>query len=153
MDAVFKKLNYKGQSTVYCLQAPESFAKNLASIAPLAVVKTNLVIAKNIEFALVFVTALEQINTLVPKLIPLLANDAVWYMCYPKGTSKKYKCNFNRDNGWEIIGEYNYEPVRMVAIDEDWSALRFRQVENIKTLTRQFGTLSKAGKEKVEKGK
>jgi hypothetical protein len=35
----------------------------------------------------------------------------------------------------------------MVAIDEDWSALRFRRVEYIKTMARNpKGTISKAGK-------
>ena len=28
--------------------------------------------------------------------------------------------------------KYNFEPVRQVAIDEDWSALRFRNVAHIK---------------------
>jgi hypothetical protein len=32
------------------------------------------------------------------------------------------------------LGEYNLEPVRQVAIDKDWSALRFRRVDKIKTL-------------------
>jgi hypothetical protein len=34
------------------------------------------------------------------------------------------------------MGAAGFEPVRMVAIDEDWSALRFRRVEFIKTLER-----------------
>ena len=32
--------------------------------------------------------------------------------------------------------EFSLEPVRMVAIDEDFSAVRFRRVEFIKTMTR-----------------
>ncbi len=36
----------------------------------------------------------------------------------------------------------------MVAIDEDWSALRFRKAENIKTMTRGFA-MSETGKKKV----
>ena len=34
------------------------------------------------------------------------------------------------------MGAAGFEPVRMVAIDEDWSALRFRRAEFIKTMTR-----------------
>ena len=34
------------------------------------------------------------------------------------------------------MGEAGFEPVRMVAIDEDWSALRFRRAEFIKNMTR-----------------
>ena len=34
------------------------------------------------------------------------------------------------------MGKAGFEPVRMVAIDEDWSAVRFRRVEFIKTMNR-----------------
>ncbi|HNM27658.1 MAG TPA: hypothetical protein PKL15_19570, partial [Saprospiraceae bacterium] len=69
---------------------------------------------------------------------------------YPKGSSKTYRCEFNRDNGWQALGEVGYEPVRQVAIDEDWSALRFRRVEFIKTMTRSFA-MSEKGKQKTGK--
>jgi hypothetical protein len=36
-----------------------------------------------------------------------------------------------------VLGAAGFEPVRMVAVDEDWSALRFRRVGFIKTLTRR----------------
>lgn len=52
------------------------------------------------------------------------------------GTSKNYKCGFNRDTGWDGLGIYNLKPVRQVAIDNDWSAIRFRRVGFIKTITR-----------------
>ena len=38
----------------------------------------------------------------------------------------------NCDSGWPVLGAAGFEPVRMVAIDADWSALRFRRVEHIK---------------------
>lgn len=65
-----------------------------------------------------------------------MEGDGVLWFAYPKGTSKRYKCDFNRDNGWEILGQYGFEPVRMIAIDEYWSALRFRRAEYIKTMKR-----------------
>ena len=70
-------------------------------------------------------------------------------MVYPKGSSRKYRCEFNRDSGWPVLGAAGFEPVRMVAIDEDWSALRFRRVEHIKSMTRNpRGAISRAGKRK-----
>ena len=62
--------------------------------------------------------------------------DAIVWFAYPKGTSKRYKSEINRDTGWQALGQAGFEPVRAVAIDEDWSALRFRRVEFIKTMTR-----------------
>jgi hypothetical protein len=56
----------------------------------------------------------------------------LWFAC-PKGTSKRYTCDFNRDTGWQVIRNAGFDSVRQVAIDEDWSALRFRRVEYIKS--------------------
>ena len=69
-------------------------------------------------------------------VLPKAQGDAVVWFAYPKGTSKRYKCEFNRDSGWAPMGAAGFEGVRMVAIDEDWSAFRFRRVEHIKTMKR-----------------
>ena len=45
--------------------------------------------------------------------------DAIVWMVYPKGSSKKYRCEFNRDSGWAVLGAAGFEPVRMVAVDEE----------------------------------
>ena len=56
----------------------------------------------------------------------------IWF-AYPKGTSRRYTCEFNRDTGWNVIRGSGFESVRQVAIDEDWSALRFRRREYVKS--------------------
>ena len=63
--------------------------------------------------------------------------DAIVWFCYPKQTSKRYTCEFNRDTGWQVLADHRFEPVRQVAFDEDWSALRFRNIDYIKRLTRK----------------
>jgi hypothetical protein len=76
--------------------------------------------------------------------------DAAIWIVYPKGSSKGYRCEFNRDSGWQVLGEAGFEPVRQVPIDADWSALRFRRVENIKAMVRDpAGASSKAGRAKT----
>lgn len=146
MDALFKKLNYKNQETVYVINAPDSLEVNLAGIRPSGHIKRTVDGASNLEFVMVFVTRQSEIDSLIPIIAPLLQGDATLWMCYPKGTSKKYRCDFNRDTGWEILGKYGMEGVRMVAIDADWSALRFRKATYIKKLTRKFAALSEEGK-------
>ena len=59
--------------------------------------------------------------------------DAVLWFAYPKGTSKRYTCDFNRDTGWQVIRGAGFDSVRQIAIDEDWSALRFRRLQYVKT--------------------
>jgi hypothetical protein len=146
MQTIFKKLNLGEQKELVVLQAPSSFEPILASLPQdVAVIRTADHVSC-VAFALIFVTRQSEIDTLVPQIAPHLAGDALLWMCYPKGTSKNYKCDFNRDTGWQLLGNYGLEPVRMVAIDDDWSALRFRKAEYIKKMTRSFGALSEAGK-------
>jgi hypothetical protein len=152
MDAIFKKLNYKGHKQVFALNAPASFDVNLQSIAGEATVKTKLGKADKVEFAIGFATKQTELDQIVNQVAPKLEGDAILWLCYPKGTSKKYKCDFNRDTGWAMAGQYDLEPVKQVAIDEDWSALRFRKVGFIKTMTRnEKMVLSEAGKKKAGK--
>jgi len=135
MPTVFEKLNLKDQKEILVLNAPESFERELSALRGISILR-DANAARAIEFSLAFVTKQKEVDTLAKAIGKKTAGDAVVWFAYPKGTSKKYKCEFNRDNGWQALGQAGFEPVRMVAIDEDWSALRFRRVEFIKTMTR-----------------
>lgn len=152
MNPIFKKLNYKNQKAIHVINAPDSFKKNMNEMEDLAAIKTSLAGAKGVEFFLAFVTKQKEVDDLTKKISPLMIDDGVLWFAYPKGSSKKYKCEFNRDNGWNELGKLDWEGVRMVAIDEDWSALRFRKAEHIKTMTRSFA-MSEVGKNKVAAAK
>jgi hypothetical protein len=149
MNAIFKKLNYKDQDKIYIVNAPKSFDKETDEMQTTTALKTSIGVAKEVEFFLAFVTKQKEVDDLAKKVAPLIKGDGLLWFAYPKGSSKKFKCEFNRDNGWNELGKHGFEPVRMVAIDEDWSALRFRKAENIKTMTRSFA-MSETGKKKVD---
>ncbi len=152
MTPLFKKLNFKGQKKIVVLHSPSSFEAELADISAFTSVEKDPEKLATIDFAVVFVMTQEQIDHSIQLIFPKLQGDAVLWFCYPKGSSKKYTCNFNRDTGWAALGKYNLEGVRQVAIDEDWSALRFRKTEYIKTLTRRESyALSEAGKARIRK--
>jgi len=150
MNPVFKKLNYKDQSQILVINTPESFRSNMENMTGLTQFVEDLADVQQIEFMMAFVTRQAEINKLVPHIAPKLKGDALVWFCYPKGSSKKYKCDFNRDTGWQILGVYDLEPVRMVAIDADWSALRFRKVQFIKKITRKASfALTKEAKKRT----
>ena len=92
--------------------------------------------ASQVDFSLSFVTKTKEVEALARTIGRKASGDAIVWLAYPKKSSKKYTCELNRDSGWPAMGEAGFEPVRMVAIDEDWSALRFRRAEFIKTMTR-----------------
>ena len=133
--STFDKLNLKEQKQILVLNSPESFETELKSLRGIAI-QRDLKNAGEVEFALAFVTKQQQVDTLGKAIAKKAQGDAVVWFAYPKGSSKKYKSEINRDAGWQVLGDAGFEPVRMVAIDEDWSAVRFRRADFIKSLTR-----------------
>ncbi len=130
----FAKLNLKDQTEIVVLNAPASFEPELKTLKGVTVRRDAK--GGTIDFSLAFVMTQKDVETIGPQIAKKAKGDAVVWFAYPKGSSKKYKSQINRDNGWAVMGTAGFEPVRMVAIDEDWSAVRFRRVEFIKTLNR-----------------
>jgi len=148
---IFKKLNLKDQKEILVLQAPESFEPQLSALQAI-VIKRDATAMETIDFCLVFATRQAEVDAFARAIAPKARGDAVVWFAYPKGSSKKYKCDFNRDRGWDELGRLGFEPVSQVSIDEDWSALRFRRVEFIKTMIRhKDGALTEQGKKRTEK--
>ncbi len=40
--------------------------------------------------------------------------------------------NVNRDTGWDVMADAGWRPVTQIAIDDTWSALRFRPAADVK---------------------
>jgi len=151
MPTVFSKLNLKDPNPILILNAPASFEPELATLKSGAILR-DLKKAKTVTFSLAFVTTQDQVDTLAPAIAAKAGGDAIVWFAYPKGSSKKYKSQINRDHGWNILGQHSFEPVRMVAIDEDWSAVRFRNTAFIKTMNRpKEALLSERAKQKAAK--
>jgi hypothetical protein len=69
----------------------------------------------------------------VHKVIPMLNEDAVWWISFPKKSSK-IKSDISRDILAAMVqNATQFRPVSNVAIDDDWSALRFRHQDKVKT--------------------
>ncbi|MGI8508325.1 MAG: hypothetical protein ACR2MQ_03275 [Gemmatimonadaceae bacterium] len=132
MPSVFEKLNLKAQDEILVINAPPSFEPELAALAGVTVLRDPEE-ARAVQFALAFATQQADVDRLSRLLVARAEGDALLWFAYPKGTSRKYKCEFNRDTGWRVLREAGFDTVRQVAIDDDWSALRFRRVEYIKS--------------------
>ena len=138
MTPLFKKLNFKNHAQIVVLNLPSTLEAEVDEMTKFAEVKKDLDNITGLNFCIVFATQQNQLDAFADQLQDLLKGDPILWVCYPKATSKNYKCDFNRDNGWEYIAKtLNMEPVRQIAIDDDWSALRFRKVAFIKTITRR----------------
>jgi hypothetical protein len=147
----FEKLNLKHQKRIVVLNAPPGFEPALAALHDVAVLRNVDDLDGDVEFALAFVSRPKEVETLGIAVDKAKGDPVVWF-AYPKGTSKNYRTEITRDTGWQPLGKLGFEAVRSVAIDEDWTALRFRRVEFIKTMTRsERGRMSAGGKARIGK--
>ena len=151
METLLKKLNLKENEKVLLVNVPKNLSEMVEAFKAKATVKTKFKASDEFIFALLFVTKQIEVDSFAAAITPLTKGDGTVWFAYPKGTSKNYKCEFNRDTGWKVLGELGFEPVRMVAIDADWSALRFRRAEFIKTMKRDAKyALSAEGKKRAK---
>lgn len=149
LHPVIKKLQLKKQDKpVLIVNAPKEYEEVLKAFT--AEVHTE--IKEDLySFIQVFGVSNEEIREKGLKGVEVLEEDGLMWLCYPKKSSKTYKgSNASRDTVAELLADKGFEPVRQVAIDEDWSALRFRKVENIKSLTRKKAVTT-VGKERTKK--
>lgn len=131
MATLFEKLNLGDRQQIVVLDAPASLEPELARL-PVLTLHRHLQSVEETGFLLAFVTRKAEVDALAAEVDARAKGDAVVWFAYPKGTSKKLKCDFNRDTGWDALKALGFETVRAVAIDEDWTALRFRRREFIK---------------------
>jgi hypothetical protein len=145
-NQILKKLRLTDQNPVLIINAPEEFQETQKHIRSDVHRQTS----QQYGFILVFVKNQADINQFLPTSLSALQGDGYFWVAYPKKTSTKYVSDISRDKGWEILGKHNYEPVTQIAIDQDWSALRFRQADNIKQM-KPKKALSPKGRERIKK--
>ncbi|TXC93027.1 DUF3052 domain-containing protein [Metabacillus litoralis] len=148
-NAIIKKLQFKDRGQqVLILNSPLEFEGIIKSFS--GEVHKEVKNDHEYEFIQVFATTNEELKSLALKAEHVLKEDGLFWLCYPKKTSKTYKgSNCSRETVGAALAEIGYEPVRQVAIDEDWSALRFRKVENIKKMIRKFA-VTEQGKQRID---
>ena len=133
MDPILKKMTWKEGMNIQIWNAPSELEPLLSEWEKEGLIKPNI----KPDFMLAFVQNEEEVKKYFFEMQALAPNDQQIWMAYPKGTSKRYKAQINRDSGWKYLSEFDYKPVRQIAINEDWSALRFRNTKFVKVMTRK----------------
>jgi hypothetical protein len=125
-----KRLGIKPGFRVRVLAPPEGYLDQLAPLPADA----EIVPKGTGPFDLVqlFVTSKADVDRQAGKVIAMLRPRGLLWIAYPKKTSK-VKTDISRDHGWEAVGQAGWIGVSIIAIDETWSALRFRPREHVGT--------------------
>jgi hypothetical protein len=83
-----------------------------------------------VEVLQLFVANRAELEAQLPRLKALLARKGMIWVTYHKGTSR-VKTDINRDTINAYARTIGLEGVAMVSIDDDWSALRLKLIENV----------------------
>jgi hypothetical protein len=122
-DELLKKLKYKTGRALVIGSVPEGFELGI---------EADRTVEGLYEFVMLFVGSSSEVREQFPKALSALQEDAVFWVAYPKQSSK-VKTDINRDSLWRLADEISdYRPVSNVAVDEKWSALRFRHKDKVK---------------------
>jgi hypothetical protein len=120
---ITKKLGMKPGQKVLLLNAPDGYARAWEPLPAGAEVKT--VAEGNFDFIQVFCYEKADVDRYAPTVLRALTPNGLLWLTYPK-KSAKMKSDISRDVGWEAMLAAGMQGVSLIAIDETWSALRFR---------------------------
>ena len=118
-----QKLNLKPGQALVLVNPPQGMDALLAGLLPENPLLNSL--PEQAEAVLVFLTRQDEAG-LLPGIYTRLKAGGLAWAAYPKGGSK-VPTDLNRDILWKLIEPLGWRPVRMVALDETWSAMRFRR--------------------------
>lgn len=133
MKNLSEKLNYKGQERIALINAGEAFISLISAELKDVRIDSEIDPRFPYEFVIIFVSSVKEVEQITPVVLHNLTADGVLWFCYPKKTSKKASPDLDRDHGWKVLNDTCFHGIRMVSIDEDWSALRFRNAKFIKS--------------------
>jgi hypothetical protein len=142
MKDLLDKLNYKGQERIAVINAEESFIISLSGDLKNVMIDKEIDPRYPYDFIILFVKSVSEVQSLTPNALHNLLADGVLWFCYPKKTSKKYSSDIDRDHGWKALNDSGLFGIRVASIDEDWSALRFRNAKYIKSTHKRFSNLT-----------
>lgn len=124
MEANLKKMLFKGQSPVLALGFPLEAVGLLRALGPDAQTRASV----ESPFIIAFAADLAAAEKHAKAAAKCLSAKGSFWMAYPKGTSKKCKDpDLNRDTLHEGMREFGFEGVSLIALDDDWSCMRFKR--------------------------
>src|SRR5947208_2693838 len=121
--AVSRKLQIKPGRRVFVMNAPVDYSQIVGALPEGASVTTD---PKGADVVHLFVTNRAELDAHLSTATRLASPDTILWISYPK-RGRGIATDLTRDVGWEALRQAGFDPVSQVAIDDVWSALRFRR--------------------------
>jgi hypothetical protein len=140
---LLKKLQIKAETRLWLVNAPPDIAQALRAGAGIETVEAG----DAYDGVVAFCENPPEVESFSRSALAGLPDDGLLWFAYRKGATGK-AAGLSRDVGWDALLQQGYCPVRAVAIDENWTGMRFRPLDKIKN--RNDGPSSRAWTEKIE---
>ena len=132
LSALAKKLRLAPNHHIAVLNSPPGY---LAQLAPApADLYTALKPSTLYDVVQLFVNNVDELRALGATAIKAVKPEGLLWIAYPKGGATRGATDLPATPWWtkrdvlgEFTGETGYKPVAFVAIDETWTALRFKK--------------------------
>jgi hypothetical protein len=125
---LLKKLRLAAGQRALVLNAPPGYLQALGELP--ANVSLSTQPGSDFDFVQLFVKDQAELERFSPAAFKAVKYDGLLWVCYPKQTGN-IKSDLNRDILWRLMEPSGLSPVMQIAINETWSALRFRPAEKV----------------------
>jgi len=129
VNPIAKKLGIKTGMRAVVISAPSGYLESLSPL-PEGVAVADVAGGQH-QFIQLFAKRKAEITKAAPALLKRAAPGALFWITYPKKTSG-VESDLSREAVWGAMTGTGWRPVSQIAIDEVWSALRFRPAEDVR---------------------
>lgn len=129
MNALAKKLQMKPHTRWLLYNPPANYLESLEPLPDAVEIVHHT--KGSFNGIQLFVTNSVELTDELKMIVPLLKCDIVFWIIYPKKNSG-ITTDLEMMSSWEAPAKYGIRPVASAAVNEIWTALRFRPVDQVK---------------------
>lgn len=133
MKELLNKLNYKDQRRIAVVNSEQGFFEAITNELKGVITDREIDQRCPYTFMMVFVRSVSEVEHYAPIALHNLTADGNLWFCFPRKTSKRLQTDIDRDNGWRALNASGFREIRTVILDDDWSAMKFRNSKFIKS--------------------
>jgi hypothetical protein len=125
-----RKLHLKPGMRFIATNAPEGFHRTLGPLPEGAT--REQVLRGTFDLILLFVSSKKELKSQFEKALGSLKPDGLLWVAYPKKSSGLPSDLTAMSGDWDAYTDSEWQPVSMIAVDEGWSATRFKHAPELK---------------------
>lgn len=115
------KLQIQAGTKLWLINVPQGIAEEITAGAEVEPVHEK----DAYDGVLAFFDSVAEVEAMAPRILAEMPPDGLLWIAYRTGQADGQSSGLDGDTGWSPLEGAGWNPVRQVALDEDWSALQF----------------------------